>query len=83
MLWKQSNLKKIYLSSPTMYGFVIHEGEGSAKTNAYIRGSIHGKNGKMIDIGMDIFHRGLCLPSDIAMTPEQQDVAIAIKNCFR
>lgn len=35
------------------------------------------------DIGADIFDRGLCLPSDIKMTNEQQDTVIEIiKNCF-
>jgi len=31
----------------------------------------------------DIFNRGLCLPSDIKMTPEQQDMVIEIvRSCF-
>ena len=35
------------------------------------------------DVGADIFNRGLCLPSDNKMTPEEQDVIIeVIKNCF-
>lgn len=35
------------------------------------------------DVGADIFARGLCLPSDIKMTEEQQDVVIEIiKKCF-
>lgn len=35
------------------------------------------------DVGGDIFARGLCLPSDIKMTPEQQERVIAvIRNCF-
>lgn len=35
------------------------------------------------DVGADIFARGLCLPSDNKMTPEQQDVIIeAVKKCF-
>ena len=35
------------------------------------------------DIGSDIFHRGLCLPSDIKMTKEEQDMIIEIiRNCF-
>lgn len=35
------------------------------------------------DVGADIFERGLCLPSDNKMTPEQQDVIIeVIKRCF-
>ena len=35
------------------------------------------------DVGKDIFTRGLCLPSDIKMTTEQQDRIIEIvRNCF-
>ena len=35
------------------------------------------------DVGEDIFSRGLCLPSDIKMTEEQQDKVIGIiKECF-
>ena len=33
------------------------------------------------DIGADIFKRGLCLPSDNKMTPEQQDAIIEIIKC--
>ena len=40
-------------------------------------------DGKPLDVGMDIFHRGLCLPSDNKMTVEEQDVVIEIvKRCF-
>jgi dTDP-4-amino-4,6-dideoxygalactose transaminase len=36
------------------------------------------------DAGSDIFHRGLCLPSDIKMTAEQQEIIIQIvRNCFQ
>lgn len=31
------------------------EGNGRAKTNAYISGSVRGKDGKPLDVGMDIF----------------------------
>lgn len=35
------------------------------------------------DVGKDIFERGLCLPSDIKMTEEeQQEVISVIKRCF-
>lgn len=35
------------------------------------------------DVGADIFARGLCLPSDNKMTPDQQDAIIAtIRACF-
>ncbi len=46
---------------------------------------MRGSDGKMLDmdIGYDIFNRGLCLPSDNKMTPEQQDVIIdIIHRCF-
>lgn len=36
-----------------------------------------------VDAGADIFARGLCLPSDINMTPAEQDIVIEIvKRCF-
>jgi len=35
------------------------------------------------DVGADIFARGLCLPSDIKMTAEEQDAVIEIvRSCF-
>ena len=35
------------------------------------------------DVGADIFRRGLCLPSDIKMTAEEQNVIIQIvRDCF-
>lgn len=35
------------------------------------------------NVGEDVFSRGLCLPSDIKMTEEEQDYVInAIKSCF-
>ena len=34
-------------------------------------------------VGADIFARGLCLPSDIKMTEEEQDYVISlVKSCF-
>ena len=66
-----------------MNGFVTREGDGRAKTNAYISGGAVGKDGKPLDVGMDLFHRGLCLPSDNKMTVEEQNVVIEIvKRCF-
>ncbi len=39
--------------------------------------------GKGIDVGADIFQRGICLPSDIKMTAQEQDTIIEmIKSCF-
>ena len=37
-----------------------------------------------IDVGSDIFERGLCLPSDNKMTEEEQNIIIEIvKSCFK
>lgn len=78
-LWKPMHMQPIY----RMNGFVTREGNGRAKTNAYISGGAVGKDGKPLDVGMDLFHRGLCLPSDNKMTKEQQDIIIEIvKGCF-
>ncbi|MCI7801506.1 aminotransferase class I/II-fold pyridoxal phosphate-dependent enzyme [Eubacterium sp.] len=71
-IWKPMHMQPIY----RMNGFVTKYGNGRAQTNAYIQGGA-------TDIGMDIFSRGLCLPSDNKMTPEQQDRIIeVIKRCF-
>ena len=36
-----------------------------------------------VDVGRDVFNRGLCLPSDIKMTDEEQDLVIQIvRSCF-
>lgn len=78
-IWKPMHMQPIY----RMNAFVTREGDGRAKTNAYISGGAVGKDGTPLDVGMDIFHRGLCLPSDNKMTPEQQKIIIeAVKRCF-
>ncbi len=78
-IWKPMHMQPIY----RMNGFVTREGSGRAKTNAYISGGSVGKDGKPLDVGMDIFHRGLCLPSDNKMTAQQQDRIIEIvRDCF-
>lgn len=71
-IWKPMHMQPIY----RMNGFVTKDGNGRARTNAYIAGEAN-------DVGMDIFNRGLCLPSDNKMTPEQQNRIIeVIKKCF-
>ena len=72
-IWKPMHMQPIYRMNP----FITREGNGRARTNAYIEGTAS-------DIGMDIFHRGLCLPSDNKMTEKEQDQIIEIiKECFR
>lgn len=79
-IWKPMHMQPIY----RMNGFVTREGNGRAKTNAYINGGAVGEDGKPLDVGMDIFQRGLCLPSDNKMTAEDQEKIIEIvKECFR
>lgn len=79
-IWKPMHMQPLY----RMNGFVTREGNGRAKTNAYIEGGAVGKDGKPLDVGMDIFQRGLCLPSDNKMTAAEQEKVIEIvKGCFR
>ena len=78
-IWKPMHMQPIF----RMNGFVTREGNGRAKTNAYIVGGAVGKDGKPLDVGMDLFQRGLCLPSDNKMTAEEQDTIIQIiRSCF-
>ena len=66
------HMQPIYRMNP----FVTVEGDGRASTTAYIAGG-------GIDVGADIFARGLCLPSDNKMTAEEQAQIIEIiKSCF-
>ncbi len=72
-IWKPMHAQPIYMNHP----FVTAEGNGRARSNAYI------DEGKIADVGMDIFRRGLCLPSDNKMTPEIQERIIEIiRRCF-
>jgi dTDP-4-amino-4,6-dideoxygalactose transaminase len=71
-IWKPMHMQPLY----RMHGFVTRKGDGRGQTNAYIRG-------ESVDNGADIFQRGLCLPSDIKMTTEEQDRIIEmIRSCF-
>ena len=78
-IWKPMHMQPIY----RMHSFVTREGDGRAKTNAYIAGGAVGADGKPLDVGMDIFQRGLCLPSDNKMTEKEQEIIIqVIRSCF-
>ena len=78
-IWKPMHMQPFY----RMNDFITREGNGRGRTNAYITGGEIGKDGKPLDIGMDIFSRGLCLPSDNKMTYEEQDIIIQlIRECF-
>ncbi|MCR4922519.1 MAG: DegT/DnrJ/EryC1/StrS family aminotransferase [Lachnospiraceae bacterium] len=72
-IWKPMHLQPIYRNN----AFVNRKGYARAMSNAYI------DEGLVSDVGMDIFDRGLCLPSDINMSPEDQAIIIEIvKSCF-
>lgn len=72
-IWKPMHMQPIYRMNP----FVVQDGNGRARTNAYL-------SSNTFDVGADIFSRGLCLPSDIKMTDEQQDKVIQIVHkCFQ
>ena len=71
-IWKPMHAQPLYRRNPD----IVRDGNGRARTNAYIAG-------QAADVGMDIFARGLCLPSDNKMTAAQQDIVIEIvKECF-
>ncbi|MGU8934811.1 DegT/DnrJ/EryC1/StrS family aminotransferase [Clostridium perfringens] len=78
-IWKPMHMQPIYRNN----AFITREGSGRAKTNAYIQGGNLGVDGKPLDVGCDIFNRGLCLPSDNKMSEEQQELIIQIiRSCF-
>ena len=71
-IWKPMHMQPMY----RMHEFVTAAGPGEAGPNASIAGS-------MEDVGADIFHRGVCLPSDNKMAKEQQEKIIRIiHECF-
>lgn len=72
-IWKPMHMQPIYRMNP----FVTRDGNGRGRSNAYI------KEMGAVDAGMDIFERGLCLPSDNKMTVDEQDRIIeVIRACF-
>lgn len=71
-IWKPMHMQPLYRMNP----FITIKGNGRSSTNAYIEGD-------GIDVGMDIFDRGLCLPSDNKITEKEQDRIIEIiRSCF-
>ena len=71
-IWKPMHMQPIYRT----HAFITAQGNGRGNSNAYIAGC-------GVDVGADIFRRGLCLPSDNKMTAEQQNRVIEIiHRCF-
>ena len=72
-IWKPMHMQPIYMN----HAFITAEGNGRGKSNAYIT-----KN-QYVEVGADIFARGLCLPSDNKMKADEQDRVIEIiHRCF-
>ena len=72
-IWKPMHMQPIYRMNP----FVTKYGNGRGQSNAYI-------TSETFDTSADIFERGLCLPSDIKMTTEEQNTVIEIiHQCFQ
>lgn len=71
-IWKPLHLQPVYKSN----SFITADGN--------VRGKDFDDNRlSSIDVGADVFRRGLCLPSDNKMTPEQQKIVIEIiRRCF-
>jgi dTDP-4-amino-4,6-dideoxygalactose transaminase len=73
-IWKPMHMQPIYRTN----AFVTASGNGRARSNAYITET------GAVDVGADIFERGLCLPSDNKMTAEQQKTIIEVVcKCFK
>lgn len=72
-IWKPMHMQPLY----RMNGFVVRDGNGRTRTGNYIEDS-------GADVSADIFARGVCLPSDNKMTPDEQNRIIEIiHRCFR
>ena len=67
-IWKPMHAQPIYLN----HDFINRQGSGRGQSNAYI------DEGEVLDVGIDIFRRGLCLPSDNKMTAEEQERIIEV-----
>ncbi|SHN02823.1 dTDP-4-amino-4,6-dideoxygalactose transaminase [Fibrobacter sp. UWR3] len=71
-IWKPMHMQPVYRG----HAFVTAAGKEGDR-------AFSGKEGADTSVGADIFARGLCLPSDNKMTPDQQDAIIAaIRECF-
>ena len=70
-IWKPMHLQPIYRK----HAFVTADGK--------VRTGADTIEDEAQDVGMDIFRRGLCLPSDNKMTATQQETIIQIiRRCF-
>ena len=71
-IWKPMHVQPIYRMNP----FIVRDGNGRGRISTCIVN-------ESLDVGMDIFERGLCLPSDNKMTEEQQERIIkVVQLCY-
>jgi len=71
-IWKPMHLQPLCRINRS----ITQSGSNRAKTDLHITAGDE-------DVGADIFDRGLCLPSDNKMAPEQQDrIVEVIRACF-
>lgn len=71
-IWKPMHLQPIYKTNLFVTAQGIYDQQNQANDPCEI-----------MDVGADIFRRGLCLPSDNKMTEKQQDTVIeVIHRCF-
>lgn len=72
-IWKPMHMQPLYRNHP----FITIEGNGRGNSDAYVNRKVY-KN-----VGIDIFKRGLCLPSDNKMCSDEQNKVIEIiHRCF-
>lgn len=73
-IWKSMHIQPIFRNNV----YITAIGSGRGISNAYIEGE------SAKDVSAGIFDRGLCLPSDIKMTEEEQDMVVEIIHaCFK
>ncbi|MBU5681108.1 DegT/DnrJ/EryC1/StrS family aminotransferase, partial [Blautia sp. MSJ-9] len=71
-IWKPMHMQPIYSDNE----FVMADGSKKSSAIGY-------DESELTDVGADIFSRGICLPSDIKMTQQQQDRIIeTVSACF-
>lgn len=78
-IWKPMHMQPYYRGNL----FFTREGQRKDIIRGDERDNAIGEDGMPLDVGMNIFQCGLCLPSDNKMTPEQQEQIIEIvRHCF-
>ena len=84
-IWKPMHMQPLYRGHAFVTAAGAFAGKEGDRAFSGEEGdsAFAGKEGADTSVGADIFARGLCLPSDNKMTPDQQDAIIAaIRECF-